>query len=42
MTRYDAKFNGILFVSRYLIKKYGEKEAIRKTISRKKVKYFKL
>jgi hypothetical protein len=40
-SRCDAKFTGLLFVSKYLIKRYGEYEAIKRTISKKNAKYFK-
>ena len=37
----DLRFKGMLLVSNYLIRKYGEVEAIRKAVSRKKIKYIK-
>jgi hypothetical protein len=35
----DCGFNGVIFVSRYLVKKYGVEEAIRKSIVRRNSKY---
>ena len=34
----DLRFKRILFASKYLVKKYGEVEAIRRAVARKSVK----